>query len=61
MQMKCAIMKTKIHTFLRLLLSSSVNLGPYARFLQTSIVLYIDGTYLKKGIPIRPVYSNRFK
>ena len=21
-----------------------------------SIVLYIDGTYLKKGIPIRPVY-----
>ncbi len=22
-----------------------------------SIVLYIDGTYLKKGIPIRPVYS----
>ena len=23
-----------------------------------SIVLYIDGTYLKKGIPIRPVYRN---
>ena len=22
-----------------------------------SIVLYIDGTFLKKGIPIRPVYS----
>ncbi len=24
-----------------------------------SIVLYIDGTFLKKGIPIRPVYSKR--
>ena len=22
-----------------------------------SIVLYIDGTFLKKGIPIRPIYS----
>ena len=22
-----------------------------------SIVLYIDGTFIKKGIPIRPVYS----
>ena len=24
-----------------------------------SIVLYIDCTYLKKGIPIRPIYSKR--
>ena len=34
---------------------AQMRIGPNK--IPVSIVIYIDGTFLKKGIPIRPVYS----